>query len=511
MLFKLNRYQQRSIRIFIIYSVIFLMPNFEVFSRDSSNKYFISPSGNDANSGILPETAWKTITKVNSMNFEPGDQILFEGGQTFNGNLEFGYNATGNLDNYIQIGSYGSGRAIINATTGTGLSAIGSQYLRIQNLSFRGDGRKTGNTGNGLIFSFCSDIIIDSIDVNGFQHSGVTAINSGNNYRLTNIYAHENGFAGIFFSGFNKTSLSDIYLGHCISDNNPGDPTVLNNHSGSGILVFNSKNILIEYCKASNNGWDMPRKGNGPGGIWVAEVDNAIIQHCISHDNKTSPGGLDGLGFDLDGGTTNSIIQYCLSYNNYGAGFGIFQYSGATDWKNNTIRYCISENDGNVSAGSGVQFWNGTNKSYKFQGLEFYNNVVYNANGPALAFLDHLNSDFNFRNNIFISKNRSVTNGIANENFQGNCWYALSNKFYINSVMDFTEWALANNQEMLNGEVVGMFGNPQLIKPGNSSLTDPLFLKRIEDYKLNENSIAIDCGLYLDSLYHQLLKPSQFR
>src|SRR5436190_17235380 len=136
---------------------------------------------------------------------------------------------------------------------------------------------------------------------------------------------------------------------YCRADNNPGDPTNLTNHSGNGIVVGNCRNVLIEYCTATNNGWDMPRIGNGPVGIWPYEADSVIIQHCISYRNKTAPGAADGGGFDLDGGVTNSVIQYCLSYENEGSGYGIFQYWSAGNWKNNTLRYCISINDGKIT------------------------------------------------------------------------------------------------------------------------------------------------------------------
>jgi hypothetical protein len=46
----------------------------------------------------------------------------------------------------------------------------------------------------------------------------------------------------------------------------PGDPSILNNHSGNGIVVGNAEKVTIEYCEAANNGWDMPRQGNGPVG-----------------------------------------------------------------------------------------------------------------------------------------------------------------------------------------------------------------------------------------------------
>ena len=126
--------------------------------------------------------------------------------------------------------------------------------------------------------------------------------------------------------GYEKRS-SDLHIGHCVAKNNPGNPSNLTNHSGNGIVVGNAQNVIIEYCEAANNGWDMPRKGNGPVGIWAWNSDRVIIQFCVSHDNK-SPGD-DGGGFDFDGGVTNSILQYNHSYNNHGPGYFICQYPGA--------------------------------------------------------------------------------------------------------------------------------------------------------------------------------------
>ena len=469
--------------------------------------YYVSLSGNDNNSGTSQVTAWRTINKVNSKDFAPGDKILFDGGSTFAGNIRFKTNDSGTTDNYIHLGSYGTGRATIDPGSGSGFIATDCEYISIKNLNFIGVGRNAGNSGNGVNFSYCSNILVDSVEISGFQHSGLTARNVGTNYRFTNVNAHDNGYAGIFISGIDKTSLSNIYIGYCIADNNPGDPTVLDNHSGNGIFAFNANNVTIEYCMASNNGREMPWNGNGPGGIWVAEVDSAIIQYCISHDNKTPEGAKDGLGFDLDGGTTNSVIQYCLSYNNQGAGYGIFQYNGATDWSNNIVRYCISENDGNTSAKGSVYFWNGSGQNEQFQGFEFYNNVVYNTNGPALAFLDHKNLNFNFRNNIFVSKSGKVYDGIAGENFQGNCWYSLINSNYFQDSINFQQWAQDGSQEMLIGEIVGMYANPMLINPGNSTLTDPRMLSSVDDYKLQEGSAAIDAGLDLETLF--IINPGQ--
>jgi hypothetical protein len=463
--------------------------------------YYVSLLGNDSGSGTSPDDAWKTIQKVNRMNFQPGDQVLFEAGKTFQGNLRLDFADSGTDNRKVQIGSYGSGRATIYASNGTGISASECKFVIIKNLNIIGDGRLTGNYGHGISLSSCSDFSVDSVEISGFQHSGLVTQNAARNYRLTNIFSHDNGFAGILICGTSKSSQSNIYIGYCTADNNPGDPTILDNHSGNGIVAFNCTDLTIEFCEASNNGWDMPRKGTGPGGIWVAETNNALIQYCISHDNKTSAGGSDGLGFDLDGGTTNSVIQYCLSYNNQGAGYGIFQYEGATDWYNNTIRYCISENDGNVSGIGSICFWNGTRNRNRFRNFEFYNNTIYNAHGPVLGFVDHFSANFNFRNNIFVSKDKSVENGIMGENFQGNCWYSLSKEFIIDRKTDFNQWAIANGQELYNGLVVGMFADPELLNPGKSSVTDPSKLATIIDYQVTDESKVVDSGLDLRALF----------
>ena len=49
--------------------------------------YFVSATGNDANSGKTPWNAWQTITKVNATTFQPGDVVAFRRGDAFYGTL----------------------------------------------------------------------------------------------------------------------------------------------------------------------------------------------------------------------------------------------------------------------------------------------------------------------------------------------------------------------------------------------------------------------------------------
>jgi len=49
--------------------------------------YYVSNSGNDKNNGLSPETAWKTLDKVNSAKLNRGDGVYFERGGLWRGQL----------------------------------------------------------------------------------------------------------------------------------------------------------------------------------------------------------------------------------------------------------------------------------------------------------------------------------------------------------------------------------------------------------------------------------------
>jgi hypothetical protein len=328
------------------------------------------------------------------------------------------------------------------------------------------------------------NISINNIDVSGFQKSGLM-IYSSSNIKATKVHAHENGAAGIAVDGAYGITESNynIYIGDCIAENNPGDPTNFNNHSGNGIVVGNCKKVKIEYCTATNNGWDMPRIGNGPVGIWAYEADSVIIQHCLSYRNKTSVGGADGGGFDFDGGVTNSIIQYCFSYENQGAGYSIFQYLYATPWHDNIYRFNISENDGSVSdSKAGAYIWNSSRDSTQFYNCLFYNNTIYNSKGFALTYSElSEHKNFSFFNNIFIGED-SLINGIRGADiFAGNDWWCLKNK--------------------LPGEISGLNINPRFKNAGKAKTTSAKQLRRFFNYQLPQNSLLKNKGINLYKKY----------
>ena len=74
------------------------------------------------------KTAWASLDKVNSIVFQPGDKILFQGGGEWKGQLK--PQGNGATDKPITMGAYGVGRPIINMEDAEGAC------IRLENQSW---------------------------------------------------------------------------------------------------------------------------------------------------------------------------------------------------------------------------------------------------------------------------------------------------------------------------------------------------------------------------------------
>ena len=79
------------------------------FGQSTQSIYYVdSLNGNDKNQGLKPSEAWRTVKKVNSMGFKPGDRILFKRGQTFREDV-LAPRSAGTPAAPITFGAYGEG------------------------------------------------------------------------------------------------------------------------------------------------------------------------------------------------------------------------------------------------------------------------------------------------------------------------------------------------------------------------------------------------------------------
>jgi len=485
------KYIGSYIAAFVILSVLLTIKNAKAFQKSPIHKYYVSNEGNDENAGTKTKP-FRSIDKVNTLHLQAGDTVYFKSGQTFQGSLILNSAMKGTKFRPVVITAYGIDNAMIDSKDSSAIRAYKNDYIKFEQLSLRGSGRKTGNVKDGLALINCEHIRLKNIDISGFQKSGLL-IYSSQNVIADNVFVHDNGSAGITVEAPYQTRQSrDIKIINCRAENNPGDPTNLNNHSGNGIVVGDCRNVLIDHCTATNNGWDMPRAGNGPVGIWAYEADSVIIQHCLSYKNKTSKGGADGGGFDFDGGVTNSVIQYCMSYDNWGSGYCIFQYWGASPWYNNIYRYNISENDGTVSdSQAGLYIWNGSDDEKQFHDCEVYGNIIYNSKVAAISFSEKSESKgIRMYNNVFVGRDTLVRgkDKIGDVKYWGNDWWSIENKFNIDGIKELKTWAVKSGKEQKDGKIIGLNIKPDFTCPGNTRIRFASQLNSFNNYQLVKTS-----------------------
>ncbi len=90
---------------YLLFAFIFILAAAPIYA--ATVYYVDATNGSDANNGRAPQTPWKTIHKVNTSIFVPGDSILFNRGKTWRETLI--PPSDGSSGNNITFGAYGTG------------------------------------------------------------------------------------------------------------------------------------------------------------------------------------------------------------------------------------------------------------------------------------------------------------------------------------------------------------------------------------------------------------------
>ena len=185
--------------------------------------YYVSTSGSDANSGSA-SAPWRSISKVNSINLNPGDSVLFKGGQTFYGSLEVGSGDSGSSTAPVTFGSY-DGQATLNAGGSTGATVLNASGIWFEDLKIVGTPSSAPQSGidfqgytSGVYYT---NDRIDDCSISGFWTAGVLIETSHSNggfnaLRVTNSSIYNNVEAGIqtCSAAAGDTSILSLYIGY---------------------------------------------------------------------------------------------------------------------------------------------------------------------------------------------------------------------------------------------------------------------------------------------------------
>ncbi len=105
--------------------------------------YVNSATGSDRNGGTGQNSAFATLSKVESLKLKPGDSVLLAKGSVFNEQFDIKYSGSDSAP--IKIGSYGTGAAPVIHSSGDGIHSLYASNIVIENL-------KISNTGGAGIY-----------------------------------------------------------------------------------------------------------------------------------------------------------------------------------------------------------------------------------------------------------------------------------------------------------------------------------------------------------------------
>jgi PKD repeat protein len=373
------------------------------------------------------------LDKVNSVTFQPGDQILLAADSVWH-DQQLYPKGSGTVGNPIVVDMYGTGAKPLINTNHVYHNTLGGEPCSSAVLLYDQDYWEISNLE---LTNYLEGV--DGTYLNGVYVVAEETGRAHNHIHLRNLDIHHvNGARGrgtgrdkgkgnggilvdVLGDGVAGTKFDDVLVEGCYiydigwtaiktwsdqgryGNHTPWTPhtnvvirdNVVDSSMGDGIVPGMCAGPLVEYNVASNCHLSPV---DAYVAIWNWECDDTIIQYneaYLTHETH------DGQGFDIDDYTKRTILQYNYSHDNEG-GFLLMismpnmRNKGAT-CDDNVIRYNISQNDGDeVIRASGSCFH-----------ADFYNNVFYiPADGSAvIAVRIEKSDDIHFYNNIWDVRN----------------------------------------------------------------------------------------------------------
>lgn len=124
-------------------------------AQSQGRLFYVDPAGNDSSSGTTANSPWRTVAKVNSITFHPGDTVEFRRGGVWRETLEPHNGGTPGRPVVFTAYGDGSSQPIING------SDVITGWVRTAGSVYRGHSDKPGNVyadggpGWGLVHACC--------------------------------------------------------------------------------------------------------------------------------------------------------------------------------------------------------------------------------------------------------------------------------------------------------------------------------------------------------------------
>lgn len=380
--------------------------------------YVDAENGKDEQDGLSPQTAWKSLEKVNATTLGAGARILFKSGQSWTGTLK--PLGSGEEGKPIVIGSYGAGnKPIINGAGAPETIHLNNmEYVELRNLEItnydpseeggismaeweaknstewfenpaapQDETAKTSKMGiriSAQDLGEVNHIYMVDLKIHGINGDNRSKNNGGIYMEITGnlvpTYFNDLLIEGCYIHDVDRTGVYNVstWEDRTIDTNDNWTPTLNYNvrhnvfeRTGANALVVRvAKDPMIEHnlfhqCAIKESG----------NATFNFNTDGAIFQYNEARFTKANVGDVDAGGLDSDFRTKNTILQYNYVHDN---DYGMLATGGGFNgtFNDNTIfRYNIIERDGLVARENGEKY------AFKVSGqitnTTFHNNVIY--------------------------------------------------------------------------------------------------------------------------------------
>jgi len=413
-------------------------PVFLMGRNITAKNYYVHPVlGNDRNSGLSKESAFKTLSSIATIKLQAGDRILLASNQLFGSGMSLiGQNGIKENPIIITTISWDASGVLVPATIDFkgepyGLLIQDCSYIEVSNLKLTANGfynldenqkMRCGILVDNNDSSLMEHLVIDNVIIYDVFHEKI-GFKRGKEEVKTANGTQKYGW-GIRIMNNNPNGLiADVEIKNCLINNvshtgikltggskNIRDVKItantLEKTGGPGIQMSGVKNVQVSNNLVSHSGSkDDSRKWGRGSGLWTWGSSQVLIEK-----NKflyaNGPG--DSAGAHIDYNCDNIVLQYNISAYNAG---GFCEILGNN--YNCMYRYNISINDGQRIKGIDGAFQEGKILWLSgFQGEKkkrkgpvnsyFYNNTIYsNAAVVSKIAIDNTSNGILIANNIF--------------------------------------------------------------------------------------------------------------
>jgi hypothetical protein len=470
---------------------------------DCSFTYYVDcAGGSDAATGLSPDTALRSLERVNELALRPGDQILLKRGVTCRGSLHPA--GSGRPDAPIRVGAFGEGPLPAIDASGEAAAILlwDQEGFEIGSLELFGSspfGIYVGAPYRTLRHLRLHDLRVHSVP------GELTTKSSG----LVVLAAEGAGgrFEDVVIDGVTASGTTQwagiLVWGRAWDAPTPRSSNVTIRNSlvhdvyGDGIVLFEAHESVIETSVAYATGQQPQLSVGTPNGIWTWACSRCTVQY--NEGFATSSPAHDGGVFDIDWASSDNVVQYNYGHDADGYCVGVFGARQPTT--NSIVRYNVCANNGRdpARAYQGEVFlttWDGGT----LDGVRIYNNTFYWTPARSAPLLRHTGllapgSEAFFWNNLVYTTSDWIVDDAGGLALDHNLYWTparVGPGIFRHQGVDHE--GLPAWQEATGQDAHSLWADPVLLDPGETASG----WRSADSFRLGAASPAIDAGAWIE-------------